>query len=310
MNCVLGIKKLKTPQRLEKAFRHNYRKVEVPNADPEKKHLNEELVALAAKSYYAAYLDIIKGFERQPRKDAVKAIDVLLTYGKGDVTFDEDSWKRENIRWLWDTFGFENVISAVLHKDETTPHIHAIVVPVASGRLNASHFLGGKNAMSDLQTSYASYMAQFGLERGLRNSRARHVDIKRFYAVLNAELAKELPHPEIGESAAAYRDRANEFYVDACLKYMGEKNIAKRDIDALSTKLASALAENKQLKESERISKRIKLQATRFVEILRGLKDGYFPTPEENKAFLVQMQAISDWVQERDRDREAELDER
>lgn len=310
MNCVMGMKKLKTPQRLDKAYLHNYRKIDVPNADPKKKHLNEELVVLAAKSYYAAYLDIIKGFERRPRSDAVKAIDILLTYGKGDVTFDEAAWKRENIRWLWDTFGCENVISAVLHKDETTPHIHAIVVPVVSGRLNASHFLGGKNAMSDLQTSYADYMAQFGLERGLHNSRARHVDIKRFYAVLNAELAKELPHPEIGESTVAYRDRANEFYVNACLKNMGEKNIAKREIDSVKTELANALAENKQLKENERISKRIKLQATRFVEILRGLKDGYFPTPEENKAFFLQMQAISDWVQERDRERESELDER
>ena len=310
MNCILGIKKLQTPQKLEKAFMHNYRKVEVPNADPEKKHLNEELVALAAKSYYAAYIDIIKGFERRPRSDAVKAIDILLTYGKGEVVFDEDAWKRENIRWLWDTFGVENVISAVLHNDETTPHIHAIVVPVVSGRLNASHFLGGKNAMSDLQTSYADYMAQFGLERGLRNSRARHVDIKRFYAVLNAELAKELPHPEIGESTAAYRDRANEFYVDSCLKNMGEKNIAKRDIDALSTKLANACYENEVLRKSTEIDKLDKARAARFSEILRGLRDGYFPTPEENKAFLLQMQAISDWVRARDRDREAELDER
>ena len=310
MNCILGIKKLQTPQKLEKAFMHNYRKVEVPNADPEKKHLNEELVALAAKSYYAAYLDIIKGFERQPRKDAVKAIDILLTYGKGEVAFDDDAWKRENIRWLWDTFGVENVISAVLHKDETTPHIHAIVVPVVSGRLNASHFLGGQKAMSDLQTSYASYMAQFGLERGLRNSRARHVDIKRYYAALNAELSKVLPYPEIGESAAAYRNRANEFYVEACLKNLGEKNLAKREIDALSTRLTNALAENKKLKENVRLAKRTKLQAEHFEEILRGLKRGYFSTREENERFKDTMKSISDWERARDRDREAELDER
>lgn len=44
-----------------------------------------------------------------------------------------DEWCNDNIDWLQETFGKENVVSAVLHMDEKTPHIHATVVPVASG---------------------------------------------------------------------------------------------------------------------------------------------------------------------------------
>lgn len=44
-----------------------------------------------------------------------------------------DEWCDDNIKWLQDTFGKENVVSAVLHMDEKTPHIHATVVPIVTG---------------------------------------------------------------------------------------------------------------------------------------------------------------------------------
>lgn len=44
-----------------------------------------------------------------------------------------DDWCWDNIEWLQDTFGKDNVISAVLHLDEKTPHIHATVVPIVAG---------------------------------------------------------------------------------------------------------------------------------------------------------------------------------
>ena len=45
-----------------------------------------------------------------------------------------DEWCDDNLQWLHHTFGKENTVSAVLHMDEHTPHIHATVVPIVTGK--------------------------------------------------------------------------------------------------------------------------------------------------------------------------------
>ena len=41
-----------------------------------------------------------------------------------------DEWCQDNLDWLRKTYGADNVVSAVLHMDEETPHIHATIVPI------------------------------------------------------------------------------------------------------------------------------------------------------------------------------------
>lgn len=50
-----------------------------------------------------------------------------------------DEWCKDNIEWLQDTFGKDNIVSAVLHLDEKTPHIHATVVPIVTGERRKKH---------------------------------------------------------------------------------------------------------------------------------------------------------------------------
>lgn len=45
-----------------------------------------------------------------------------------------DEWCNDNLQWLYKNFGRENTVSAVLHMDEQTPHIHATVVPIVTGQ--------------------------------------------------------------------------------------------------------------------------------------------------------------------------------
>jgi len=40
---------------------------------------------------------------------------------------------------LQEEFGKDNVVSAVLHMDETTPHIHATIVPIVQGQRRKAH---------------------------------------------------------------------------------------------------------------------------------------------------------------------------
>lgn len=63
----------------------------------------------------------------------------------------------------------------------------AYVVPLDGDRLNAKKWLGGKQALSQMQTHFAENVgARHGLERGIEGSRASHVTIKEFYARTHA----------------------------------------------------------------------------------------------------------------------------
>ena len=55
--------------------------------------------------------------------------DMMAIYKNGKL----GEWCQDSIRYLYDTFGRENVVSAHLHMDEKTPHIHASVVPIVTG---------------------------------------------------------------------------------------------------------------------------------------------------------------------------------
>ncbi len=62
--------------------------------------------------------------------DQVRAIRIVLS-GTHEGKLNE--WCDDNLQWLHRTFGRENTVSAVLHMDEHTPHIHATVVQIVMG---------------------------------------------------------------------------------------------------------------------------------------------------------------------------------
>lgn len=94
------------------------------------------------------------------------------------------------------------MLSAVIHRDETTPHLQFLVIPLdARGKLNARELVGGKATLSKMQTDFACEVGQdFGLERGLERGRersqARHQTIKEYYARANAPVEADFRLPE------------------------------------------------------------------------------------------------------------------
>ena len=73
-------------------------------------------------------------------------------------------------------YGKENVVSAVVHLDESTPHLHLNLMPVTDCRLCAK-VLFDRTALRDLQTDfYEAVGKKYGLERGKEGSMAKHLD--------------------------------------------------------------------------------------------------------------------------------------
>lgn len=220
----MSIEKIKTSGALMSKYRHNYRLVDVENADPALKHLNEELIKLPVKngqqlSPHDVFKERIESLpyyqDHHIRSNAVHALEVVMTFSK-DPFVDIEKWKQKNVEWIKNTFnvagdGKDNVISMVFHGDEAgNVHCHAIVIPIDErGRLNASRFVDGSRMMSKHQTRYANYMKGFGLKRGLQGSQAKHKDIKKFYAELNQAMEERLPQRP-GESIESYMERSIE----------------------------------------------------------------------------------------------------
>ena len=197
---------------------HIERKTIPKNADPTRTLLNRELVefpdGVADRTEAISHRIRTAGIKRKITPDQVRAIRIVLSGTHEDLmkVQDEgrlDEWCADNLQWLHRTFGRENTVSAVLHMDEHTPHIHATVVPIVTGerrkakkkqaegkrryrkkadtvRLCADDVLTREKLVA-YHDSYADAMAKYGLQRGVRGSEARHVTTAQYYRDLKRQ---------------------------------------------------------------------------------------------------------------------------
>lgn len=121
---------------------HIERKTIPKNADPTRTCLNRELVdfpdGVTNRTEAINHRIRTAGIKRKITPDQVRAIRIVLSGTHEDMMKVQDEgrlneWCADNLQWLHRTFGRENTVSAVLHMDEHTPHIHATVVPIVTG---------------------------------------------------------------------------------------------------------------------------------------------------------------------------------
>ena len=200
---------------------HIERRVIAPNVDPTRTHLNRELVELpegvTVRDEAIAHRIKSAGIKRKITPDQVRAIRVMMSGTHEDMMkIQQDGrmneWCNDSMEWLHKTFGRENTVSAVLHMDETTPHIHATIVPIVTGerrkakqkqtegkrsyrkkadaaRLCADDVLN-RDKLIGYHDDYAKIMDKYGLQRGVRGSEARHVTTAQYYRDLKRQTGK------------------------------------------------------------------------------------------------------------------------
>ena len=106
------------------------------------------------------------------RKDSVKFVDTLVTVSPEFAKAHEaemPEYFRRAFDFLKERVGEENIISAVVHMDEKTPHMHLCFVPLTKDkRLSAKEILGNKKSMIHWQDDFYACMAERWpeLERG------------------------------------------------------------------------------------------------------------------------------------------------
>ena len=196
---------------------HIERKVKPSNADEERTCLNRRLTeypdGIYTRTQAIQHRLETAGLTRKVGKNQVRAIRIMLSGSSDDMQriMREgrlDEWCADNMKYLAATFGKENIVSADLHLDETSPHIHATLVPIvtterkrkkqeertakryrtksaARPRLCADEVMS-RIKLKVYQDTYAAAMAKYGLQRGIDGSEARHVDTQQFYREVKA----------------------------------------------------------------------------------------------------------------------------
>lgn len=252
--------------------RHNDRTQPVPNADPERTHLNR-ILAGDERPTRQLVTEVIKAHGGKPRKDAVEAIEFLCKASpeffaeKDPKKFQEkiDCFVEQAMKFLRDPESGGILVKAVLHMDEHTPHIHAYKVPIdPSGKLNNKHYMRDREQMERNQDRYYEYMKPLGFERGQRRSRATHERIEDFYKSIEAPVRLEVDHdllpdpPKVLITEEA-RKKYKKQLERAILKQLEEAHKTMRDQAML------ARHERGQREEAERKAEEAERQATERV---------------------------------------------
>ena len=192
---------------------HIERSIHPSNADSTRTHLNKELIVFpeGVKNRTEAINHRIAtaGIKRKIADNQCRFIAVMLSGSpeqmkKLEADGNIDAWCEDNLKWLRGTFGEQNLVSAVLHMDETTPHIHATIVPIVQGerrkakqsaqdgkrkyrKKNLEMFrlctddVMARDKLKHYQDTYAQAMNKYGLHRGVDGSKAKHISTAQYY---------------------------------------------------------------------------------------------------------------------------------
>ena len=210
--AILRAEKLKTMGNIGGSLAHNYRSIETPNADPSKTPGNFHSLPNAEDVKNA----ISERLPDKRRSDAVLCVEYMITASPEWQGWNDDrqnEYFKQAVEWLEQRHGKHNVVATSIHRDETTPHLVAYVVPLdqETGKLNAKKFLGGKAKLAEMQSSFSNHVKNLGLKRGIEGSKAKHTRIKDYYAKVNEPTPQirqvEKPKAGIFETTSHYGDK-------------------------------------------------------------------------------------------------------
>ena len=201
-------------ENLKGIYRHNERKnknYSNDNIDKERSYLNYSIKS--PKYRYDKEFDRLK--EKYNLKGQIKTVsniacEYIIT---SDKQFFEEIGEEETKRYFetaykfvaeYKNLGEQYIMSAKVHMDEETPHMHLIFLPVVHtqdkkgnniDKLACSEFWKEKDSYRRLQDAFYQYMTShnFELERGVPKEETgrEHLDIKEYKEITNFDKTKE-----------------------------------------------------------------------------------------------------------------------
>ena len=200
--AILRFAKYKGPE-ISNIEAHNERTKEKyvsnPDVDTSRSHLNFHLITPEQK-YRAEAERQIKDAGCRTRSDSVRVVEALVTatpeFFKGKKEDEIKAYFQEALNFIREHQDPETILSAVVHMDEKTPHMHLCFVPLTEdGRLSAKEIVGNKKKLTQWQDRFWEHMVKKypDLERGESASETgrNHIPPRVFKEAVHLNRMKE-----------------------------------------------------------------------------------------------------------------------
>lgn len=135
-----------------------------PDIDPARSHQNYHLIEPAG-DYRSMVLAKIEAAGAKRRKDSVVMQDCFVgatpDWIKAKSSAEQEEYFRYALSFFEKNFGRQNILSAVVHMDEATPHMHLCFVPLTEkGRLSSKDIIGGPKGLVKWQDKFYEHMRE------------------------------------------------------------------------------------------------------------------------------------------------------
>ena len=293
---------------------HTWRTMPVPHADATRTHLNEDWRPVSGPGELRVAIRERLQLADNVAADSVLVIEYVVS-GPHEAFAEQGGpvewcpYFRDALAFLETRHGADNIVGVNVQLDERTPHLVVYAVPLvnypattrtrnvilgkqggewirgpktfdmpARTALSATHFMGRRDQLRELQTTFAEEVAiPHGLRRGLRYSAATHVTTKAYHQALARGLAENLSLSPEGlarqgllwgrESPEEHAARVSAFVVEHYAP-----TVARAATADLDRRRADEMAETARRTEAALVEERQAHQRTR--ERLKELTGG------------------------------------
>ena len=255
----------------------------------------------------------IKAAGAKTRSNSVLALDTIYTaspeFFQGKTNQQNDDFFKDCLQFHQEHFG--HIISAVIHYDETTPHMHIISVPLTKdGRLSARDVIGNKAKMSKTQDMFYKQVGRgYGLERGIHmdgQEKKQHISAQEHeLREIKQKIAREQEKLEaIEHSEETARARARDYRQTAAELQKEVEQLQEERNKQHKSLLLLTEAKHKAQKEVKGLNYTLQEEKTEFKAITGNIRQaskdleeisGYLSRAEQNKAQEIANRWESEW---------------
>ena len=222
---VFRIQGIKTTGDLVGISKHNKDRVSHTNQDIDTSKSKDNIILIECNNYNSKFNDIVAPMKQEHtermktmRADRIKTFNQHINSSKNDVAFemvftsdneffdglnrnDIKKWAEKSLDFVTKDLGIErrNILHAIVHMDEKTPHLHVVAVPLVKTynkkqnkdvwSISRRQYINGKSQLSKAQDIYNQRMNEGGyeLDRGKKGSSKEHTTKAQYIDKLLSE---------------------------------------------------------------------------------------------------------------------------
>ena len=270
---ILRFKKYKGPA-ISPIEAHNERTKEQyasnPDIDTNRSRYNLHLVQPQGR--YREEADrMIAAAHCRVRKDSVRVVEALVTaspeFFKKKSTKEIQEFFQRAADFLIGRVGKENIVSAVVHMDEKTPHLHLVFVPLTEdNRLCAKEIIGNRANLTKWQDDFHAYMVEKypDLERGESASKTgrKHIPTRLFKQAVNLSKQARAIEATLDGITPFNAGKKKEEALSLLKKWFPQMENFSGQLKKYKVTINDLLAENEQLEARAKASEKGKMKDT------------------------------------------------